>query len=59
MKTRNQKVWPEGILSRVSREAYDAVGRARGFGFMTPTEREEAAKSYDKTFKIVHGVRKS
>lgn len=40
--------WPAGILSRVSREAYDATARARGFQFMTPEEREAAARSYDE-----------
>jgi hypothetical protein len=40
--------WPTGILSRVSREAYNAVGRARGFQSMTPAEREQAARSYDR-----------
>ena len=40
--------WPKGILSRVSREAYDAVGRSRGFPYMTPAEREAAAKAYDR-----------
>lgn len=42
------KEWPDGILKRVSREAYDAVRRARGYPYMTPTEREAAARSYDK-----------
>lgn len=41
-------VWPPGILSRVSREAYNAVTRARAFPFMTPAEREAAARSYDQ-----------
>ena len=40
------KDWPDGILKRVSREAYDAVCRARGFSYMTPREREAAAKGY-------------
>lgn len=40
--------WPKGILSRVSREAYDSVNRARGI--YTPEEREAAAVSYDKLF---------
>jgi len=42
------KEWKPGILSRVSREAYNAVRRSRGFSFMTPEKREEAAKSYDE-----------
>jgi hypothetical protein len=44
------KDWPQGILSRVSREAYDAVNRARGV--KTPAEREESALSYDRLFGI-------
>lgn len=47
MDTSRAPLWPPGILSRVSREAYDAVGRSRGFAFMTPGEREDAARSYD------------
>jgi hypothetical protein len=42
------RLWPVGILSRVSREAFNAVTRARGFSFMTPAEREAAARSYDQ-----------
>jgi hypothetical protein len=45
------RLWPPGILSHVSREAYNAVGRARGFQFMTHAEREEAARSYDRMKK--------
>jgi hypothetical protein len=44
------KEWPSGVLKQVSREAYDAVRRSRGYSFMTPTERLEAAKSYDRRF---------
>lgn len=45
---KREQLWPKGILSRVSREAYNAVGRARGFHWMSPKAREQAAKSYDK-----------
>lgn len=41
------KEWPAGILKRVSREAYDAVRRARGYCYMTPKQRETAALTYD------------
>jgi len=47
--TRNSE-WPPGILSRVSREAYNAIRRGRAFPFQTPEKREEAARSYDELF---------
>ena len=47
MATKQKRTWPTGILNRVSREAYDAITRARGLDFMTPEQREAAAKSYD------------
>lgn len=56
-KARN-KIWPRGILCRVSREAYDAIGRARGFGFATPAEREALAVSYDKAAKLSPAIKK-
>ncbi len=46
----DNKYWRPGILKRVSRKSYDAVTRARGFGFMTPQEREGAARSMDELF---------
>jgi hypothetical protein len=48
------RVWPAGILSRVSREAYYAVTRARAFPFMTPEQREAAAVSYDQLKEALH-----
>lgn len=46
------KEWPDGILSRVSREAYNAIRRGRAFPYQTPERREEAARSYDKMFGL-------
>ncbi len=40
--------WPAGVLSEVSREAYNAVRRARSYTFMTPAERLAAARAYDR-----------
>lgn len=53
-KNRVQKLrdWPVGSLKVVSREAYNAIRRARGYDHMTPTERLEAAKAYDVTVKF-------
>jgi hypothetical protein len=41
------RMWPTGILKRVSREAFSAVTRSRGFDFMTAEARESAARAYD------------
>lgn len=47
-----RRVWPKGVQSRVSYEAYLAVTRLHDFDEMTPIEREAAAVSYDRlTFK--------
>jgi len=46
--THKNVFWPKGVLKRVSRKAYNAVERSRGFNFMTPEQREAAAKNLDK-----------
>lgn len=46
-KSKRQLTWPAGILSRVSREAFDEVTRLPGFADFTPETRELAARRYD------------
>jgi len=48
------KEWPDGSLELVSREAYDAVRRSRGYPFMSPEERLAAAQDYDRMWEITH-----
>ena len=48
------KEWPDGALKQVSRQAYDAVRRSRGYDYMTPEDRLKLAKSMDRMFGNRH-----
>lgn len=41
------KHWKQGVLKRVSLQAYNHVRLMPGYEVMTPDEREEKAKNYD------------
>lgn len=47
-----ERAWPEGARQQVSKQAYYATMRARGYGTMTPEARLEAALSYDRMFGL-------
>lgn len=46
--------WPDGSLKVISREAMASIERGRGFDQMTPEQRLETAKGYDRLKAMLH-----